>query len=124
MQWQRNAAYWLAPHGFLSLLPYTIQDYLGVPRGGTTCGELVPPISLIDQENALQTCLQAHFVEVSSLFCSLFSDGWVCWLKAASASLLSDFSDTASAYFLVPFLAAVSGLARKMCFLQAAESCY
>ena len=34
----RDAAYWLAPHGSLSLFPYRTQDHL--PRDGSTHNDL------------------------------------------------------------------------------------
>jgi hypothetical protein len=43
-QW-RSAAYWLAPYGLLSLLPYRTQDQ---PKAGTTHNELGPPTSITD----------------------------------------------------------------------------
>lgn len=44
-----DAAYWLFLHGLLSLLSYTSQDHM--LRGSTAHSELVPPISIINQEN-------------------------------------------------------------------------
>jgi hypothetical protein len=41
---EENTAYWLAPHGLLSLLSYGTQDHQ--PRDGTTRGELGPPPSI------------------------------------------------------------------------------
>ena len=38
----RDAAYWLAPYGFLSLLSYRTQDHQ--PRDGTTHNGLSPPV--------------------------------------------------------------------------------
>jgi hypothetical protein len=43
--------------GLFNLLSYTSQDYL--PRVGTIPSELGPLTSIINQENALQTFLQA-----------------------------------------------------------------
>ena len=49
---RRNAAYWLAPHGLLSILSYTIQYYL--PRetspivGDISCSRLAPPTPIIN----------------------------------------------------------------------------
>jgi hypothetical protein len=37
-----GAAYWLAPHGLLSLFSYGIQDHQ--PRDGTTHNGLGPPL--------------------------------------------------------------------------------
>ena len=59
---QRNTAYWLAPHGLLSLPPYTIQDQQ--PRDGTIPSELGLPTSTIKQQSALQTDLQTTPMEV------------------------------------------------------------
>ena len=42
------AAYWLAPHGLLSLLSYITQDHL--PRDGTAHSGLSPPTPIINQE--------------------------------------------------------------------------
>ena len=53
---RRSSAYWLTPSGS--------QDHL--PRGGTAYNGLVVPISIINQENALQTCLWINLVEVFS----------------------------------------------------------
>jgi hypothetical protein len=39
----RDAAYWLAPRGLLSLLSDRTQDHL--PRGGITHNSLGPPLS-------------------------------------------------------------------------------
>lgn len=47
--WQ-NTAYWLVPHGFLSLLYYTIQDYH--TRGGGTNSELGPPPSISNKKKS------------------------------------------------------------------------
>lgn len=44
----RNAANWLAPPGFLSQLSHKPHDHCH--------SELGPPTSIINQENALQTC--------------------------------------------------------------------
>jgi hypothetical protein len=41
---QMDAAYWLAPHGLLSLLPYRTEDPL--PRGGPTHNGLRPHASV------------------------------------------------------------------------------
>jgi hypothetical protein len=46
----RSMAYWLTPHGLLSLLPYTIENDL--PRDGTIHSGLSPPTAIINQENA------------------------------------------------------------------------
>ena len=54
---------WLALQGLLRLLSYT-QDHL--LRSGTTHSELGPPISIINQENVPQTCLQTSLTETFS----------------------------------------------------------
>lgn len=43
----KNAAYELTPYGLLSLFSYKTQDNL--PIYGTTCSDLDPPISIINQ---------------------------------------------------------------------------
>lgn len=53
---QRGAAYWLAPHGLLGLLPYTSQGYQ--PRSHTIHNRPGPPTSTIDRDNIAQACLQ------------------------------------------------------------------
>lgn len=65
----RNAAHWLACHGLVSLLPYTTQDHhpgTALPPPHPDPSELGPRSSIINQENALQTCLQANLVDVFS----------------------------------------------------------
>lgn len=52
-----NAAYWLSLYGLLRLPSYTTDDYL--PMGGATHSGLGSPTSVINQEDTLQTCLQA-----------------------------------------------------------------
>lgn len=54
----RNAPCWLAPHGSLSLLYYTPQDYQ--PTGDTIQSGLALPISVIDHANTPQTCPQVN----------------------------------------------------------------
>ena len=46
-------------HGLLSL-PFIAQDLQ--PKSGSAHSELVPPTSVINQENAPQACPQAHLV--------------------------------------------------------------
>jgi hypothetical protein len=43
----KNAVYWLASLGLLSLISYAIQHQL--PRGGTTHNGLGPPTPIINQ---------------------------------------------------------------------------
>ena len=52
----RVGASWLAPHSFPRLLSYTAQNHKPRDDGDS---ELGPPTSVVNQENALQTCLQA-----------------------------------------------------------------
>jgi hypothetical protein len=52
----RNFAYWLILHGVPSLLSYSIQYHL--PRDGSAQTGLVPPISIINQENVPQAYLR------------------------------------------------------------------
>lgn len=58
---RRNAIYWFAPHGSFILLCYTILDYLawGVYVGWGPD----PSWPIINQENALQSCLQSIWME-------------------------------------------------------------
>lgn len=60
-----NSIYWHVLHGFLSLVSYMIQNHL--PRGGNTHNGLGLPMSIINQENNLQTCPQAKLMEEFSL---------------------------------------------------------
>jgi hypothetical protein len=46
--------------GLLRLLSYTFQDHL--PKGGTTHSVLGPFTSIINQQSALHTCLQANLL--------------------------------------------------------------
>jgi hypothetical protein len=46
-----NAAYWLAPHGLLSLLSYTTQDH--PPRARTAHCGLGPPPSIISLDEGI-----------------------------------------------------------------------
>ena len=55
----REAAYWLASHGLLSLLSYRTQDHQ--PKDGTTHHGLNPPPSVTNEENTLQLELMKGF---------------------------------------------------------------
>lgn len=46
-----NAAYWLVPHGWLSLLSYTPEH---LPGGGSTHNGVDPPTPTTNQENVPQ----------------------------------------------------------------------
>ena len=59
-----GAAYWLAPHGLFSLLSYTTPDHQ--PRSAPTQNGLGPSPSIVNYENALQTCLQPYLLEAFS----------------------------------------------------------
>ena len=50
---QKKARYWLLPCGLLCLLSYTTQDHS--PLRGPAYSEMVPPVSLMDQEHAPPT---------------------------------------------------------------------
>lgn len=63
---EKMAAYWLAARVVLRLLSNIIQDHF--PKGCTAHSGLGPPISIIYQENALQTWLQANLKTVLSQF--------------------------------------------------------
>ena len=63
----RNAAYWLAPHGLFSLLPYRTQDCW--PRDDTIHNGLGPPLLITNGENALQLGLMEAFLQ--GRFCSM-----------------------------------------------------
>jgi hypothetical protein len=54
----KDAAYWLAPHGLLSLLSYSLQDHQ--PRDGNIYNAQGLPISAINQEINPYTCPQAN----------------------------------------------------------------
>ena len=56
----KEAAFWLVPHGLLSLLSYRTQDRQ--PRDGTTHSGLGPSPSITKKENALQVCLLPHCI--------------------------------------------------------------
>ena len=60
-----GAAYWLAPHGLLSLLFYRTQDHQ--PRDGPTHNGLGPPPSINDLENPLQLYLMEIFLQLRLL---------------------------------------------------------
>ena len=60
----RNAASWLASHSLLMLFSYRTEDHL--PRGDTTQSDLGLPTSVINQENAPQTCLWDNTMETFS----------------------------------------------------------
>ena len=60
----RKTAYWLAPHGLLSLLSYTILNHL--PRVAPPTVNGGPPTSIMNLETALQTGLQASLMEAFS----------------------------------------------------------
>ena len=62
-------AHWLAFHDLLILLSYVTQDQL--LRCGTASR---PPTSIINQENASQTCLQVCLIEAFSQLSILFQD--------------------------------------------------
>jgi hypothetical protein len=51
----RDAAYWLAPHGLLSLLSYKTQDHQ--PRTGTAHSDLGVLTSTISEEDVPRACL-------------------------------------------------------------------
>lgn len=61
----RSAAHRLALHSFsLPGQPDSLQEHL--PREGTAHSMLTPPTSIVNQENAPQTCLQANLMEAIS----------------------------------------------------------
>ena len=72
----RCAAYWLAPHGLLSLLSFRCQDHQ--PRNGTTHNGPVPPTS-ITKKIPYSQILRRHFLNGGSLL-SLNSS--LCQVKA------------------------------------------
>jgi hypothetical protein len=57
---QKNTAYWLALNGFLSTLSYTAQVHL------TKWSDLLS--SIINQENAPQTCLYHSNLTIMEIF--------------------------------------------------------
>ena len=61
---QRGAAYWLALHGFLSLLSCRTQDHQLMD--GTTHRGLGPSPSIMNQENLLQVCVKPQLTEAFS----------------------------------------------------------
>lgn len=54
----RTFAYWLAPHGLLSPLSYSTQDYQ--LRGDPTQSDLDSITSIINQENKPRACPQVN----------------------------------------------------------------
>lgn len=64
-----ESSYYLVPRGLLSLLSHTTKNH--VPRVGTAANGLASTTSIINQENAPQTCLQSiqqrHFLNRDSL---------------------------------------------------------
>ena len=58
-----NAISWLAPD-FINLFPYIAQDHL--PRDDILYSGQSLPTSIINEENALQVCLQASLREADS----------------------------------------------------------
>lgn len=58
--------YWFVPHGLFSLLSYTVQ-ICGATVGGGASPGWGPPVSLSNQENALQICTQTNLVTIFSL---------------------------------------------------------
>lgn len=59
-----DAAYWLASHGLLSLLPYISQAHQ--PRTGIVDSGLGPPLSVSIKKMPPQKCPQANMMEVIS----------------------------------------------------------
>jgi len=59
---RRDAAYWLASPGLLSLLSYRTQDHQ--PRDGTTHNGLGPPPLITNRANALQLGLMEAFPQL------------------------------------------------------------
>ena len=57
----KNAAYWSANHGLLSLLSYTPEDRQ--PRDGITHNELGPLPSITNKKYTLRSCLQPGLME-------------------------------------------------------------
>jgi hypothetical protein len=60
----RDAAYWLAPHGLLSLLSYRTQVHQ--LRHDPTHNRLGPPPSITNLRKCLMACLQPDFIETFS----------------------------------------------------------
>ena len=61
----KNAAYWLASHGLLSLLSYRTQDYQH--RDGTTHNGLCLPPQITNLENVLQVDHMEAFPQLKLL---------------------------------------------------------
>ena len=59
-----GAAYWLAPHGLLSLLSYRTQVHQ--LRHDPTHNRLGPPPSITNLRKCLMACLQPDFIETFS----------------------------------------------------------
>lgn len=57
---QREAAYWFSPQGLLGLLSCSIQDHQ--PKDDIAHSEMSLSLSIINQENAPQACLQTNLV--------------------------------------------------------------
>lgn len=73
-----NAIYWLAPSAYSVFASYITQDNLA--RDGLIHSGLNFPTSIINEENALQACLQASLREVASQVSS-------SWLPASQMTL-------------------------------------
>lgn len=58
----RIAAYWLAPHGFLNLFSYGVQDRQ--TGFGTTHSELSSPMLILNQGNVPQASLLGAFFQL------------------------------------------------------------
>lgn len=59
-----NTAYWISAYDLLSLLSHLAQTHL--PMGSTIHSELACASSVINEENALQLCLQANLIKAFS----------------------------------------------------------
>jgi hypothetical protein len=62
-----GAAYWLAPHGWLSLLSYRTQDHQA--RDGTTYNEMVLPHSSLIEKMPYIWISWKHFLKRGSFLC-------------------------------------------------------
>ena len=66
----RGAAYWLTPHGLLSLPSYRTQDFQ--PRDGTIHNGLGSTTSITNKQIATHDCTQCDLMEAFSFLFLFF----------------------------------------------------
>lgn len=72
----KGAAYWIAPHGLLTLVFYTTQDHL--PSVAPPSVGWGPPLAIVNQKDAPQTPVTATTTQLKFPL--------PMWLKLTSAS--------------------------------------